>query len=1397
MSRPTSGRTLLAEASRLTREVRDAASQLRLARGTARESLAEGLVLLSNERRDALGTLVGGHPGQAARLVLPPSIRRTLHALPGAWAESRVTVTGRYRLQSLEGNPATILNQLVTDDGRKVFTVRGGGRLPGLRTDEAISVSGYRVGDQLLAPRGGLKRAGAGQRLLASSTSATTVGAMKTAVLLANFSDNASAADLAPIIATFQGSPGRDVLSYFSEASYGKMSVAPSFYGPYTLSTSSATGCSSNPQQALMSAAAADLDFTQFSRLVFVYNCPNSNFGSATSVGPVSTPQGAVQAAQIALDIRSASDLYSVVHELSHTLGSFNMHAAFYVCLPDSFVAPARFEAACVSSEYGDRFDVLGGGGEHRISQLNPSHKANAGWFDAGQFPTISTGGTSTYTLAPYEQATGGVLALNIPRGQSGTAFTVEYRQPVGFDAWMASASLCPACTATRGASIRFAAGMGGSGGGSDTQLLDMTPGTIPSTSYYPTEDGLDGALLPGRTFTDPEYGIAITAVSTTASGLVVQVTIPPQTCVRGTPTVTTPSPSTQSAAVGQTGTYTVTLTNTDSAGCAPNSFRYFPPSNANVQVVASPDQLSLAPGASASISLKASALPLTIAGSYGFFSSDGTGAGILRSNSNGTGDAIVSGLTFQLTSPPDTTAPVAPTGLTADALGSSVARIAWLPATDNVGVIGYKVTRSGANFTTGTTSLLDTSVAAGAGYTYSVQAFDRNGNVGSAATVTLTTPARTDVTRPTAPTVSATAGDHSLSVSWTAGTDNVGVAYYRIYPCLVPRCVVPASVRSFTVEGLPTRTQYDIQVVSVDADGTMSDFAYGTYTVYTAASGTSAPSQPKRLFSGAGTYSHVELSWAPSTDDGGVAGYDVYRNNRRIATVTGTSFTDASVGSASEYYVQAVDGAGSLSAPSMRVWFPAPSSASADSAPPTASITAPFDAAAVSDAITISALASDNEGVSRVELFVDGKLLVTKTSAPYSFTWDTTTVSNGTHWLYARAYDAAGNYGTAGTTTVSVANAGSADEIPPTVSITAPANGSTVAGLVTISAAASDNVGVTKVDLLVDGVVVASDASAPYGATWDASSAAAGTHTVAAVAHDAAGNTQGASVSVTRPAPGDTTPPTVSFTAPANGASVSGTVQVLVAATDDVAVAKIELSVDGTLKSALTAAPWSFGLDTSTLAPGNHTLGVKAYDAAGNSASAQLSVTVAAILLPAPDTTLPSAPASVRALILGTTQIALSWAASKDNVGVVAYDVYRDGVLIGEAAATNYLDSGLAPATSHGYRVVARDLAGNLSIASSLVTAKTVATSTSTTGTLSGVVLDQLGKPLANAIVQITVNGALKSAKTSSSGVWKLRSVPGGIYTVTVTLAGYQVTTTTAAATNGQVVLLSTVLLK
>jgi len=96
----------------------------------------------------------------------------------------------------------------------------------------------------------------------------------------------------------------------------------------------------------------------------------------------------------------------------------------------------------------------------------------------------------------------------------------------------------------------------------------------------------------------------------------------------------------------------------------------------------------------------------------------------------------------------------------------------------------------------------------------------------------------------------------------------------------------------------------------------------------------------------------------------------------------------------------------------------------------PTTSITSPANGATVSGTVTVSASASDNVGVSRVEFYVDGGLIGTDTSSPYSISWNTATATNGGHGLQSRAFDAAGNTGSSATVSVTVSNATGGGEL-------------------------------------------------------------------------------------------------------------------------------------------------------------------------------------------------------------------------------------------------------------------------------------------------------------------------------------------------------------------------------
>ncbi len=381
------------------------------------------------------------------------------------------------------------------------------------------------------------------------------------------------------------------------------------------------------------------------------------------------------------------------------------------------------------------------------------------------------------------------------------------------------------------------------------------------------------------------------------------------------------------------------------------------------------------------------------------------------------------------------------------------------------------------------------------------------------------------------------------------------------------------------------------------------------------------------------------------------------------------------------------------------------------DTTAPISAITSPANGASVTGTVTVNVSASDNTGISRVELYVNGTLLATETTAPYSFSWDTSASGTGTRYLKAVAYDLAGNSGESSPVTVTVTSGG--DTSAPAVIITNPVDGADITGVnsVVLKASATDNVGVTKMEIYVDGVYKGYYSKSSITWNWNTSGLTSGAHSIMVKAYDAVRNVGSASATVYKNVTqaSDTTPPVSSITSPANGSSVSGTIAVDVAASDDTGVSRVELYVNGTLHATDSAAPYSFSWDTATSGTGTRYLQAIAYDAAGNAGpSSQITVTV----IPVPtgsDTIAPVVTISNPlngSSITGLSSVTLN-ASATDNVGVKKMEIYVDGVYKGYYSRSSitwtWNTSGLAAGT-HIIMVKAIDAAGNAGSASATV---------------------------------------------------------------------------------------------
>ena len=268
--------------------------------------------------------------------------------------------------------------------------------------------------------------------------------------------------------------------------------------------------------------------------------------------------------------------------------------------------------------------------------------------------------------------------------------------------------------------------------------------------------------------------------------------------------------------------------------------------------------------------------------------------------------------------SPADTQSPSAPGALAATSASQTSIGVTWAPATDNVGVTGYTVYRDGAAAGTSTaTSYTVSGLSCGVTYRVAVDAFDAAGNHSAPTEAFLSTAACADTTPPLAPAsvTMASRTQTSISVTWPAATDNVGVVGYGVYRAGAK--VTDVAERAYTFAGLTCGMNYTLGVDAYDAAGNRS--AVTTVLIATTAcADTTAPTAPTNLSATSVTTTGLTLSWSAATDNVGVTKYEVSRNGTLVASPTTTSSTQTglSCGTSYSFAVLAVDAAGNRSTP-------------------------------------------------------------------------------------------------------------------------------------------------------------------------------------------------------------------------------------------------------------------------------------------------------------------------------------------------------------------------------------------------------------------------------------------------------------------------------------------------
>jgi len=285
---------------------------------------------------------------------------------------------------------------------------------------------------------------------------------------------------------------------------------------------------------------------------------------------------------------------------------------------------------------------------------------------------------------------------------------------------------------------------------------------------------------------------------------------------------------------------------------------------------------------------------------------------------------------------------------------------------------------------------------------------------------------------------------------------------------------------------------------------------------------------------------------------------------------------------------------------------------------PPTVSIQSPANGAEVYGTTVIQATASDDKGVSKVEIYIDGAFSTSLINSPYTYQWNTLTAANGNHTITAKAYDTINQTNEAQVTVTvnnSIMGVTPADNFssfgyfggpftPPSISYTVSNPGphaiqwtlaNTKNWLTLSSGSGTLAVG--------ESVIVAVTINA------NANTLVAGTYTdvltFVNVTNGRGNTTRAVTLSVSD------SPPTVSILSPTDGAVVHGTVSVQAQATDNIVVSKVEIYIDNVIAATLTVAPYNYSWNTAAVTDGSHVIKAIAYDNLNQTNMVQVWVTV------------------------------------------------------------------------------------------------------------------------------------------------------------------------------------------
>ena len=557
-----------------------------------RAKLQSQLLGKAEQRRQLLAELAKTQPEQVLRLAIPAEQQRGMPAELLAQVEQPVALDGELEVLYVDydNGQHQLRHVLKTPFGER-FELRLANAQREWRSGLKVRAQGLLLESRGNAVAGDLvvNEADSGLLLADGGNGSggetafdlpNTTGAQRTLAIMVNFQDKP--ADKPWTTTQANSLVFGDVSNFLRENSAQQTWLTGDVAGWYTIPVNSSV-CDgfAIEQQGKAAAQAAGYVLSNYDRFLMIF--PQNSACGYSGMGQV----GAWPSTSW---IHNSLTLRTVAHELGHNLGLY--HARAMDC------GDTTLGSSCTTQEYGDTLDIMGYSGT--VGHFNGFAKERLGWLGSGNLVNVASGGS--FSLKPTSASSSAAKVLKIAKGVDANGqpsyYYVEFRQPQGFDAQISNRGVIDVNNIFNGVTVRQAS----PSNGNSVALLDLTPGST-------FVDMKDAALIGGRSFSDPAAGVTLTTEWTNSSEALVSVDLgggsAPPVCTRNSPTVSmTPGQSAWLAA-GSSFDYSVTVTNNDSSACAGSSFSLTAgkPSGWSTSL---PSSLSLAPGASGSVTLRA-----------------------------------------------------------------------------------------------------------------------------------------------------------------------------------------------------------------------------------------------------------------------------------------------------------------------------------------------------------------------------------------------------------------------------------------------------------------------------------------------------------------------------------------------------------------------------------------------------------------------------------------------------------------------------------------------------------------------------------------------------------------------------------------------------------------------